>query len=219
MGCGRENRLIGRINDEVVRANLDVLSGRVVDLGCGEMPYREAILKVAEEYIGVDWAESPLDISSADVVANLNGSFPFDDGFADSLVSFQVLEHIAEPDSFASECFRILKPGGRLLLTAPFMWQVHDAPHDYQRYTSFGLQRLFERAGFQDIRIEANSGYWQMAVLKFNYHTAAAGWRRLRWLLVPCWLIGQWLAPRLDRIDRDETETVSYTVKARKPEN
>jgi SAM-dependent methyltransferase len=60
----------------------------------------------------------------------------------------QVLEHVFNPDFFLREIGRVLKPGGKLLLTVPFLWDEHEQPYDYARYSSFGLAALLRRNGF-----------------------------------------------------------------------
>ncbi|MFC1620017.1 methyltransferase domain-containing protein [Candidatus Neomarinimicrobiota bacterium] len=210
------NWLAYKINNQSVEDNLSNINGRVIDLGCGPAPYKEDILHVAEEYIGVDWESSYHDTSSVDIFANLVEKLPFDNAFADTVVSNQTMEHLPEPALFLSECYRILKPGGGLLITVPFMWHIHEEPYDYYRFTRHGLQYLLAKNGFEQIDIRANSGFWQMLVLKFNYHTVRFAKGPLRLLWVPIWWLGQIVAPFLDRIDKHPGETTSYTVTARK---
>lgn len=209
------NRLIHAINWRIA-ASLPY-SGRVVDLGCGSAPYRELILDKADEYVGVDWAGSQHDRSHVDVTADLTQPLPFDDGYADTVVSFQVMEHLPDTALFLSECCRILKPGGRLFITVPFMWHVHEAPHDYYRFTRYGLLYLCEKHGFEDVQIEENTGFWQTFTLKFNYETKRYARGPLWLLFAPFWLLGQWVSPYLDKLVPRPQETASYTVKARKP--
>jgi ubiquinone/menaquinone biosynthesis C-methylase UbiE len=71
----------------------------------------------------------------------------------DAVLSTQVLEHVADPLSVLAEFFRVLKPDGRLWLTAPFVWYLHEEPYDYYRFTSHGLRFLLERAGFIEIEV------------------------------------------------------------------
>lgn len=191
--------------------------GRVVDLGCGASPYKEDILKVADEYIGVDWENSFHEQRNVNVFANLAERLPFEDGFADTVVSFQVMEHLPEPDFFLSECHRILRPGGQMFLTVPFMWHVHESPYDYFRYTRYGLRYLLEKNSFVEIEIYENTGFWQMWVLKFNYHTARFARGPLKYLWIPVWWLGQTVSPILDKYDKHPQETASYTVTAKKP--
>ena len=75
--------------------------------------------------------------------------FPFDDARFESVLCNQVLEHVFNPEEFIAEIHRVLTPGGRLILTVPFVWDEHEQPHDYARYSSFGLRSLLERNGFQ----------------------------------------------------------------------
>lgn len=209
------NWLIHRINDRVA-ASLPY-AGVVVDLGCGSAPYRELILKRAERYIGVDWPEGCHGAAGVDIFADLTGPFPASDCFADTVVCFQVIEHIPEPGAFLAECRRILKPGGNLFITTPFMWRVHEAPHDYYRFTRYGLQHLLAKAGFESVEVRENTGFWQSWVLKFNYHTSGLAKGPLKLLCAPVWFLGQVLAPLFDKIDNNPLETASYTVTARKP--
>jgi SAM-dependent methyltransferase len=209
------NFLIHSINKNIAQSL--PYKGRVIDLGCGTAAYKEDILKVAEEYVGVDWECSFHDRSNVDVFADLSRPLPFEDECADTLVSFQVMEHLKEPSFFLSECYRILKSGGGLFLTLPFMWEVHEAPYDFFRYTRYGLEYLLQKNGFVDIEIIENTGFWQMWVLKFNYHTERFACGPLKYLWIPIWWIGQVISPVLDRYDKHPQETGSYTVLTRKP--
>ena len=74
---------------------------------------------------------------------------PFDDASFDSAITSQVLEHVFTPDAFLTEINRVLKPKGNLLLTVPFVWDEHEQPYDYARYSSFGLKSLLEKNGFE----------------------------------------------------------------------
>jgi len=78
--------------------------------------------------------------------------FPFDDASFDAVLCNQVLEHVFTPDAFLKEIARVLRPRGRLLLTVPFVWDEHEQPYDYARYSSFGLSALLERSGFYIVR-------------------------------------------------------------------
>ena len=77
---------------------------------------------------------------------------PFPSSDFDSIVTNQVLEHVFNPDSFMKELNRVLKNNGKLLLTVPFVWDEHEQPYDYARYSSFGLKALLEKAGFEIIK-------------------------------------------------------------------
>lgn len=217
------NWLVLKGNNEILRKNLGEIHGVVYDLGCGIRPYEDDILKVADKYIGVDWS-STLHGLQADVVADLNKPLPIDDEAANTVVSFQVMEHLCEPQTMLNEAHRILKPNGTIIVTVPWQWWIHEAPYDFFRYTPYGLKYLFEKAGFVDVVVEPQSGFFTMWILKMNYFSLRfiRGPKPLRWLvkacLVPFWFIGQLLAPVLDKLDRNwAAETSGYFVTARKP--
>jgi SAM-dependent methyltransferase len=121
------------------------LSGRLLDVGCGKKPYQS--LFAVDAYIGLDIdGEASRKRGIADHHYDGN-TFPFADASFDSILCNQVLEHVFNPDEFLGEIARVLKPGGKLLLTVPFVWDEHDQPYDYARYSSFGLRALLEKQG------------------------------------------------------------------------
>lgn len=209
------NHLILRIERDAIQS-FD-FAGDVVDLGCGRAGYRDVILRAGARYVGVDWADSPHDTSNADIIADLTADFPLESECADIVTAFQVLEHIPNTAHFLSECARLLRPGGRLYLTTPFMWRIHEAPHDYYRFTRYGLAYAVTQAGLAVESIAETTGFWQTRVLSFNYHAMRSTRGPLRRLLAPLLLPGQALAPLLDRVDSDCTESASYRLCARKP--
>jgi SAM-dependent methyltransferase len=122
------------------------LQGRVLDVGCGQRPY-EALVP-AREYVGVDIdSEVTRRLARADVFYD-GKVLPFADGSFDAVLCSQVLEHVFTPAEFLTEIRRVLRPGGGLLLATPFVWDEHEQPHDFGRYSSFGLRALLERNGF-----------------------------------------------------------------------
>jgi SAM-dependent methyltransferase len=122
------------------------IRGRVLDVGCGSRPYERFVS--ATEYVGLE-IDTPENRRTklADVYYDGRG-LPFPDGSFDSAISNEVLEHVFEPDAFIADIARVLKPKGRLLLTVPFVWDEHEQPRDYGRYSSFGLTALLGKHGF-----------------------------------------------------------------------
>lgn len=123
------------------------ISGHLLDIGCGRKPYK-SLFKV-DSYLGLDIENPGHSHEQEDIDVFYDGkTFPFPDNHFDSALCNQVLEHVFNPEEFVAEIQRVLKPGGKLLLTVPFAWDEHEQPFDYARYSSFGLKDLFERNGF-----------------------------------------------------------------------
>ena len=160
------------------------LHGRLLDVGCGTQPYRELLSHC--QYVGLD-IDSPRTRLLAVADAYYDGTrFPFDDASFDSVLCNQVLEHVFNPNEFVSEIRRVLSPNGRLLLTVPFVWDEHEQPWDYARYSSFGLRALLERNGFQILHqrklVADFSLLFQLAIAYF-YKVMRTGSPRLNLLL------------------------------------
>lgn len=126
------------------------ITGKTLDVGCGTKPYED--LFGSTDYTGLEIDTTiNREIKKADVFYDGN-EFPFPSSDFDSIVTNQVLEHVFNPDSFMKELNRVLKNNGKLLLTVPFVWDEHEQPYDYARYSSFGLKSLLEKAGFEIIK-------------------------------------------------------------------
>jgi SAM-dependent methyltransferase len=131
-----------------IKINSGCITGRTLDIGCGSKPYEN--LFDSEKYIGMDIEVTGHKHTSSDIDVYYNGvTIPFSDNSFDSIVCFEVLEHVFNTDVFLKEACRVLKPGGSALFTVPFIWDEHEQPYDYARYSSFGLKALFERNGFK----------------------------------------------------------------------
>ena len=146
-------RLLAEAAAEVPRNSL------VLDAGAGEGQYRD--LFAHTRYIGVDLAvgDAAWNYSGLSALNTLERlSFP--DGVFDVVVCTQVLEHVAEPERVLCELQRVLRPGGRLLLSAPQRWHEHQTPHDFFRYTSYGLEHLLDKAGLVVEEMTPLGGYF-----------------------------------------------------------
>ena len=125
------------------------LNGKLLDVGCGTKPY-ENICNV-DEYIGLEIDdEGNRQHNYADVFYD-GKTIPFEDKSFDSILSNQVFEHVFNPNQFLKEINRVTKVGGRFLITVPFVWDEHEQPYDYARYSSFGLKYILAENGFEII--------------------------------------------------------------------
>ena len=143
-----------RTVEKAVSAWLPRRTGQVLEVGCGLQPYRR-YLPPEVGYVGLDWAGAGegFGYSVPDVVHYDGGQFPFDDGRFDSVFHTEVLEHVFDVKTLLSECRRVLRPGGEMLLTVPFQARFHYIPHDYWRFTPSALRRMLEEAGFEEIDV------------------------------------------------------------------
>lgn len=144
--------LIRRTIAKCIRGNASHLNGSVLDYGCGSMPYKP--LFEASRYVGVDIAVSghPDQNKCADFFFD-GINLPFGDGEFDGVLMAEVLEHVFNPVRSLEEILRVLKPGGKLLLTCPFVWPLHEKPYDFARYTPYALRKILGDAGFEGIEV------------------------------------------------------------------
>lgn len=143
------------------------IRGRVLDAGGGlAAKYKSLILKTAEKYTCLDSSGG----GHVDVVGDVL-NMPFEDLNFETVVCNQVLEHVKQPTKLIVECYRVLKPGGCLICTAPFMEPIHSDPGDFFRYTSDGLKSMFEDVGFEVLDYGKYGGFWSVfySFIKFTF--------------------------------------------------
>lgn len=131
----------------------------VLDAGAGDGRYRDLFAHAAlhaTDFLGVD---KPYDLARLDFVSTLE-HLPAQDASYELVLCTQVLEHLPDPRSVLAELARVLKPGGALWLSAPLFYEEHEVPHDYYRYTQYGLRRLLEEQGLAVTRMEWLEGYY-----------------------------------------------------------
>jgi SAM-dependent methyltransferase len=191
---------------------------RVLDAGSGEAQYAGHFGR--HRYTGVDLAvgDAGWDYSKLDALADLC-ALPFAGGTFDAAIHIVTIEHLPEPGRALAEIARTLKPGAVLLIAAPLEWEVHQAPHDYFRYTRHGLEYLLARAGMQVEELHPAGGYFRLLARRLlNGLQFFAGGPR--WLLFPLAAIllvpPALILPFLDFLDRDRNFTLGYFCKARK---
>lgn len=118
---------------------LPQIKGKVLDIGCGDKPYKS--WTNASEYVGLDVFESP----DIDIVVGIEDPWPIADNSFDCVISTQSLEHVTSFELFNSEIKRILKPGGALIITMPFIEQEHATPYDFRRISVYGMNELLKK--------------------------------------------------------------------------
>lgn len=150
------------------------LQGKLLDFGCGSKPY-EALFTNVSEYTGLDFENPGHSHRDEHVDVMYDGKrIPFDDEHFDSVFSSEVFEHIFNLEEMIPELKRVMKTGAKLFITCPFVWNEHEVPNDYARYTRFALRHLLEKNGFK-ILTEDKSGdftmaIYQMKMVYFNEH-------------------------------------------------
>jgi SAM-dependent methyltransferase len=151
-----------------------------LDYGCGNMPYRPLFERAGVRYVGADFPGNSL----AELTVGADGQIDYPDGSCDVVVSTQVLEHVERPADYLRECCRLLRRGGRLILSAPGYWVYHPDPADYWRWTAAGLQKVVCDAGFDIVRFHGVTGPAAAAAQLFQDATLYKTPRLLRPLYV-----------------------------------
>lgn len=138
------------------------LKGRLLDFGCGCKPYRKFFDDVTE-YIGLDIDDRGLDHKNQDIDVFYDGKkIPFEDEHFDSLFTTEVFEHVPNLEEIIPEIYRVLKPGGDMVVTVPFVWNEHGLPYDFNRFTRYGIENLLKKYGFEVIKTEISTTYIEM---------------------------------------------------------
>jgi SAM-dependent methyltransferase len=132
--------------------------GRLLDMGCGQVPLYGVYRDLVQESVCIDWANTIHPCKYLDFVVDLGGKLPFEDEKFDTILLTDVLEHLAEPVLAMGEIARILRPDGKVIVGVPFFYWIHEAPHDYYRYTEFALRRMCRVTGLDVIDLQAYGG-------------------------------------------------------------
>jgi len=156
---GVASRVIADLTARFYQRELTAFAkGRLLDLGCGKVPFYGVYRDLVTETVCVDWSNTLHSNPHVDLEIDLNG--PIDlpsDGF-DTLVLSEVLEHIRKPEGLIREMHRLLRSGGHVIMNVPFYYGLHEQPFDYFRYTRHALRSMAEDASFTVVHLEEIGG-------------------------------------------------------------
>lgn len=191
--------------------------GKLIDIGCGDMPYKDLLVDKVNQYDTLDIERRAPGVKFVSDIHNIN---IINDNSYDSAICLEVLEYVRNPFQALAEVKRILKKNGILILSAPHLSRLHEEPNDFFRYTKYGLQSLLEETGFEVLEIIPRAGlfsflghqlstaliclFWHIPIIKHLVFFIN------KWFCIkPCYL--------LDRVfDQRKTFALGYTCVARK---
>lgn len=186
------------------------VTGDVLDYGCGAQPYRRFFGPKCRRYVGADVA--PAHGVELDILFTPGQPLPLANESFDTILSTQTLEHVQDVDLYMSECHRLLRPGGHLILTVPMQWRMHEQPYDYWRFTRYGVLTLLSKVGLSVCDLSPCGGAWALVGQVINSHLSETGRGcRLTYGLVNC------LALWADGLMKDYVETIGWMCVARRP--
>jgi SAM-dependent methyltransferase len=167
-----------------------IFFGNSIDIGCGEMPYKDYFPKT--NYNGIDFnnysANKDQNTGQPDMFFDdkylLDSILPFKDNSYDNTFCFQVLEHHPKPEVLLKELVRVTKTGGKILITAPFLSGLHEKPHDFSRFTSYFIERSMKDLGCKILVFRKQGSLFSTIAMLFNeYISCFAGNSKIHYFL------------------------------------
>ena len=150
--------------DPILEGIRPLIHGTVLDVGCGSRPHESRLARDATRYVGIDRpGPGP---ARPDVVGDAM-ALPVRSRAADAVLATELLEHLPRPADFLAEAARVLRPGGTLVLSTPFLEPLHEEPRDFFRFTTHGLRVLLVESGFEVRSIQRKGGWWSVVVGSF----------------------------------------------------
>lgn len=212
------NLLVNSIHDKYFKLYVKkYISKKLIDIGCGEKPFKEMVKPYINEHIGVDHESTFHDKSNIDLLGSAY-EIPAEDDSFDSAICTAVLEHLEEPELALRECHRVLKKGAYAIYSVPFIWHLHEEPRDFYRYSKYGLTYLFEKTGFEIIELKPLSGFWVTFGQLFVYYIYRFNRKPLKFIpIIPIiGLVVQGVSYVLDKLDKTEQWTWMYMIVVKK---
>jgi len=210
------NWLVHRIHDAALEKILEEYArGVLVDIGCGEKPYRTLSKGRVTAHIGLDHPGSLHSKQQVDIFGTAYETGVADNSVDTVLCTF-VMEHLECPQDAMNEMHRILKPGGHVVLSVPLFWHLHEEPRDFYRYTEYGLAHLVTTAGFEIVEIKPLAGFVVTFSQELVYFLNYLHRGPLRYLVRVVQTVIQALALWLNRWDRSSGFAWAYLAVAKK---
>ncbi len=194
------------------------VKGKLIDLGCGDAPFKRKIEGLVTRYDTLDLFPRRTELT---YVSDIQDMPAVPSASYNSAICLEVLEHVADPFRAIREIYRILAPGGVLIASAPHLSRLHDPPHDYFRYTNFGLQSMLEQVGFRIVCIRQRGGLLSFLGHQISTILLAFVWNR-EWIRKVVWVVNSWLIAKAcfvldEMLSLDEEFAAGYVVVAVKP--
>nr|NQU90814.1 methyltransferase domain-containing protein [Bacteroidota bacterium] len=214
--------VVVRIAGKYIRDRAEkYFSGKMIEIGCGDKSKQHLVGDFVREHIGLDHEDTPHDKSNVDLFGTAY-EIPQDDEAFDCILSTAVLEHLEDPQLALIEAFRVLRPGGYAIYTAPLFWHLHEEPRDFFRYTNYGLEYLFKSAKFEVVEITPLSGFWVTFGSELSYYIRDFGFGPFIYISRFVIFINNIVFPFLNQLDQKlhhgaERWTWMYLVVAKKP--
>lgn len=200
-------------------AKNDFSGKNILDVGCGIKPYKNLFKSAV--YIGIDIEGGGHHDQAKTVDKFYNGTeIPYPDSSFDAVICTEVLEHAAEPEKLLAEIKRVLKTDGQVFLTMPFVWNEHEIPYDFRRFTRYEHKRIFEKSGLAIQKLEETTGVFRVCgqlISAFIFERLFLKNKPLKLLtaVALCFPV-QVVAIILDFIFKNSWLTLDYVVTAKK---
>lgn len=204
------------------------LSGNLLDVGCGSKPYRSLFSNI-KKYRGIDFKDYSVNkdfsIGKPDYYFRNDYSktlvLPFKNESFDNAVSFQVLEHHNNPATMLNELLRVIKSGGYVMISYPFLAGIHEAPKDYQRLTEFGLRKILKGKKCKLMEIKRQGSVFSVISNIANEHLNNFASRNKHFFFIAIiiylpFLLFQYLSLVLDKIIISDKIFINYLLLIKK---
>ncbi|MDZ4824018.1 MAG: class I SAM-dependent methyltransferase [Flavobacteriales bacterium] len=193
------------------------MRGHLLDCGCGSVPCFEIYRDIVSEITCTDWEVTRNENPFVDFYADLNQPLLIESNSFDSILMTDVLAHIKRPDLMVAEFARILKPGGKLLLTSTFINWMGEPPHEYMRVSEYAMRSLCEDNALQVLHLEPYGG--RADVLLDTLNKGMTGkfsnriFRMMRWVVIRT----GWY--KSNRVRTAKRYPIGYSLVAQKQQN